>query len=211
MEDCWADLEYALAHTDVSAMSNMSVIDIFLDVNNAYSEDSGAAEYFMSVEEAAMPMQIIATELPRRFRKWVDILRVGTYDRPLKDVICNGKVLCFNYTEFVESIYHIPKQDVCYIYGCRVKEKGKPCELLILGHMCGASNSEFEFEEKDAKYLNRLRCAFAETVRTNVIDYISNYDEKLTKDTTKIINNHEKFFLDLENTETVVVVGHSYS
>jgi len=76
--------------------------------------------------------------------------------------------------------------------------------------MCGASDSEHEFKEEDAKYLNGFRCAFAETARTNVIDYISNYDEELTKDTTKIINNHEKFFLDLEGTETVVFVGHSY-
>jgi len=131
VEDCWADLECALAHIDVSVMSNMSVSDTFLDLNDAYSEDSGAAEYFMSVEEAAMPMQIIATELPRRFRKWVDTLKVGTYDRPLKDLIRNGKVLCFNYTEFVESIYHIPKQDVCYIHGCRVKEKGNRVSRLF--------------------------------------------------------------------------------
>ncbi|MDE6441730.1 MAG: bacteriophage abortive infection AbiH family protein, partial [Clostridia bacterium] len=211
VEDCWADLEYALAHINVSAMSNMTVVDTFLDINDAYNEDSGAAEYFMSVEEAAMPMQIIATELPRRFRKWVDTLKVGTYDRPLNDVFRNGKVLCFNYTEFVESMYNIPKQNVCYIHGCRVKEKGKPREPLILGHMLGASDSSFEFEEEEAKYLGGYRRAYAEIARTQVIDYISEYDEDLTKDTAKIINNHEKFFSELKNTETVVVVGHSYS
>lgn len=211
VEDCWADLEYALAHIDVSAMSNMTVVDTFLDINDAYNEDSGAAEYFMSVEEAAMPMQIIATELPRRFRKWVETLKVGTYDRPLKDVFRNGKVLCFNYTEFVESMYHIPKQDVCYIHGCRVKEKGQPREPLILGHMLGASDSSFEFEEKDAKYLNEYRRAYVETARTQVIDYISEYDEELTKDTAKNINNHAQFFSELGNTEAVVVVGHSNS
>lgn len=211
VEDFWADLEYGLAHIDVSAMGNMSVIDTFLEMNDAYEEDSGAAEYYMSVEEAAMPMQIIATELPRRFRMWVDTLKVGTCDRPLKGMFRKGKVLCFNYTEFVESIYRIPKQNVCYIHGCRVKETGKPREPLILGHRLGASDSSFEFEEKDTKDLSHYRRAYAEMARTQVIDSISYYDEGLTKDTAKIINNHEKFFSELKNTETVIVVGHSYS
>lgn len=211
VEDCWADLEYALAHIDVSAMSNEYVLDMFLDTNGAYDEDSGAAEYYMSVEDATAPMATIATELPRRFRKWVDTLKIGTSDRPLNNMFRNGKVLCFNYTEFAESLYNISKDNICYIHGCRLKEKGKPREPLILGHMLGASDQSFEVDGSRNGALSGYRRAFTEMAQANVIDYISEYDEELTKDTGKIIKAHEQYFSRLSNIETVIVIGHSYS
>ena len=210
-EDIWSDLENAVAHFNVAAMSDECVVDMWLDINGVYEKEGGAAEYFMSVEEAANPMLTIATELPRRFRKWVETLTVGTDDRPLRSMFRNGKVLNFNYTEFVEKLYGVSKENVCYIHGCRVKEKGKPRDALILGHYLGASDGAYDVGGREKSRLRGFRRAYVETARECVLNCISEYDEILTKDTQKIIKSHESFFNDLGGVQTVIVIGHSFS
>ena len=211
VEDVWADFENALAHFDIEAMSSDDIVDMWLDIFDVYDEESGAAEYYMAVEAAASPIQTVATELPKRFRKWVNTLVSGTADRPLGNMFSGGKVLDFNYTEFVEEMYGVPKENVCYIHGCRVKQKGKPAEPLILGHLLGASDEAFEPKERGRSRISRFKRAFVQTVRENVIDWISGYDEYLTKDTTKIIAANEEFFSGLGRVDKVISVGHSFS
>ena len=211
VEDIWSDLENAIAHFDVEAMSNESVVDMWLDINGAYDEDSSAADYFMSVEAAASPMVTIATELPRRFRMWVETLSLGTVDRPLRSMFRNGKVLNYNYTEFVEKMYGVSKENVCYIHGCRVKEKGRPKEPLILGHYLGASDDAFNIGVSKKSWLRGYKRAYVEMAQNNIIDCIADYDESLTKDTQKITKEHDKFFTDLSGVRTVITIGHSFS
>lgn len=107
-DDIWADFENALAKFNAKAMSSAFMVDNYLDIFDAYDGDSGAAEFYMAAEAAANPIATVADELPRRFRMWVNSLSVGTDDRPLQSMFRKGKVLCFNYTEFVESLYGIP-------------------------------------------------------------------------------------------------------
>lgn len=211
VEDVWSDLENAIAHFNVEVMTDENIVDMWLDINGAYDVDSGAAEYFMSVEAAATPISTIASELPRRFRMWVETLSLGTTDRPLRSMFRNGKVLNFNYTEFVEKMYGVSKENVCYIHGCRVKEKGRPKEPLILGHYLGASDDAFNIGVSKKSWLRGYKRAYVEMAQNNIIDIISNCDESLTKDTQKIISIHEKFFTGLNSVQTVITIGHSYS
>jgi len=60
----------------------------------------------MAVEAAVNPIINLVNELLPAFRRWVNSLEVGTDDRPLADLIrSDGRVLDFNYTEFVETLY----------------------------------------------------------------------------------------------------------
>lgn len=210
VEDIWADLENALAHFDIEAMTDEYGLDTLLDVSGAYEEDSGAAEYYSSVETAANPIITVARELPIRFRKWVETLRIGTADRPLKNTVANGKVLNFNYTEFVEELYGVSEENVCYIHGCRRRQKGKPPEPLVLGHVPGA-DGEFKRQRRSKSGLRGYRRAFVETVQSSVLDCISEYDKYLTKDTESIIKAHVDFFSALGKIKTVIAIGHSFS
>jgi len=121
-DDIWADFENALAKFNAEAMSSAFMIDNYLDLYDVYDGDSGAAECYMAAEAAANPIVTVASELPQRFRMWVNSLSIGTDDRPLQSLFRKGKVLCFNYTEFVESLYGIPEDRVYYIHGCRRKK-----------------------------------------------------------------------------------------
>ena len=211
-DDIWADFENALAHFNVSAIGSQFIVDNWLDWMDAYDEDAGAAEYYMAVEAAATPIQIIAQELPRRFRMWLESLSVGTEDRPLKELFRKGKVLCFNYTEFVETLYGIPEQNVCYIHGCRRTRRHHPKDRLILGHMPGASDDAFDFDDNShTRITDPYRRAMSQIAQDQVLELIAGYDEDLTKNCREIIVAHASFFSALNEIENVVVIGHSFS
>ena len=211
-EDIWADFEDALAHFDVEGMGSEFIVDSWLDVFNAYDEDALAADYYSAIEAAANPMTTISNELPRRFRRWVDSLSVGTADRPLKGIFRNGKVLCFNYTEFVETMYGIPNSNVCYIHGCRKNKKGRPQEDLILGHMPGASDASYDISDRYAPKLSDDRKRYLlDSAQDDVFRLIAESDHSLTKDTHSIIAAHENFFSKLSDIENITVIGHSLS
>ena len=94
-----------------------------------------------------------------------------------------GKVLCFNYTEFVEQLYGIPEENVCYIHGCRRKKKGRPRERLVLGHMPGASDAAFDFRDNSVVWKrNPRRRHLVELARMQVLQRIADQDVILTKD-----------------------------
>lgn len=201
-DDIWADFERALGKQDLDLMGSRYVIDMWLDDLGFFEEDAGAAEYYMAVESAANPIIKIVSKLQNSFRRWVSQLEVGTDDRPLEQLICpNAKVLNFNYTEFVETLYNV--DDVCYIHGCRKNKK----QRLILGHKPGAEGKLNEKSRKPHSY----RQAVINAAQDDVLDLIGKYDEKLTKDCQAIINDNRSFFEGLNMIDQVVVIGHSVS
>ena len=212
-DDIWANFEEALAHFDVSMMADSSIVDMWMDTYDAYNDEASAADFYAAIEAAANPMTTIAYELPRRFRQWVEGLSVGTKDHPLKHMFLEGKVLCFNYTEFVEKLYGVQEKDVCYIHGCRRKKKGHPKEELILGHKPGDSDESFaNFTDNDRRGVKKsYRRAMKDIAQENVIQIISECDEELTKNSSEIIKKHSSFFQSLCNIEEVISIGHSYS
>lgn len=211
-EDIWADFEASLAYLDVKAMASQFLIENWLDDFDAFDEDAGAAEFYAVAEAAAAPIITIARELPRRFEMWVHSLSLGTANRPLRTLFTpDGKVLCFNYTEFVESMYKIPPENVCYIHGCRAKRKGKPQGPLILGHAPGASDSAFNFEDDSVKTNEQFKQGMVQIAQNAVLDLIADYDKDLTKNCTDIISSHEGFFNQLADIKTIITIGHSFS
>lgn len=210
-EDLWADFENALAKFNAEAMSSSFMVDTWLDTCEAYDEDAGLAEFYMAIEGAANPIMTVVRELPRRFRMWVESLKIGTADRPLKCLFQNGKVLCFNYTEFVEELYGVSEENVCYIHGCRRKKKGFPKEKLVLGHLPGASEDAFDYPDKSRWHKNPQKRGLVLAAQNHVLDLIADCDEELTKHSTEIIARHKGFFEGLSGIRDIIVIGHSLS
>lgn len=201
-EDIWADFENALGILNLDLMGSRDTIDMWLDDFGFYDdEDGGAAEFYMAVEAAAAPIANLVSNLQLTFRRWINHLEIGTDDRPLTGLIhTQGKVLDFNYTEFVETLYGV--KDVCYIHGSR-KKKGR----LILGHKPGATGNLYERSIKPRSY----RQVAIDVARNNVLGLIGQYDKDLTKNSQEIIKDHQDFFDGLACVEQIVVIGHSFS
>jgi hypothetical protein len=213
LEDIWADFEEALAHFNINAMSSGFIVDNCLDMVGAYDKDAGASEFFQATEAAANPILTVVNELPRRFRMWVETLSIGTDDRPLQDILRkDGKVLCFNYTEFVETLYGFPEDNICYIHGCRRKKKYFPKERLILGHMPREDTHSYDFDDDSPKWIkDPFKLSMVDVAQGNVIRLISEGDEALTKNCSDIIHAQDKFFAGLNKIEDIVTIGHSLS
>lgn len=201
-EDIWADFENALGTLNHDLIVGRDINDMWLDNFDFYDdEDGGAAEFDMAVEAAAAPISNLVRNLQPTFRRWIEHLEVGTDERPLTGLIHpQGKVLDFNYTEFVETLYGI--KNVCYIHGSR-KRKGK----LILGHKLGSAEELYERGRKPQTY----RQAVIDVAQNNVLDLVGQYDEDLTKNCQEIIKKHQGFFDGLGCIEQIVVIGHSIS
>lgn len=211
-DDIWADFENSLAQLNVRAIAGSWLVEEWLEMFDAFDEDASVASFYMAAEQAADPMRAIGEDLPRRFRRWVDSLTVGTADRPLKELFRNSKVLCFNYTEFVETMYGVPSENVCYIHGSRRRRKGHPAEKLILGHLSGASDDAYDFDDGHRRGpKNPFKHKMVELAQENALRIISEWDEELTKDGRKIINEHQDFFDGLDGVTAVVTIGHSFA
>lgn len=209
-DDLWADLEGALAKIDVEAMCMPHIIDMALDIMGAYDKDAGLAEFYCAAEMAASPATALADNLKRRFREWVDTLDTNTNGRPLQGLFNGCKVLNFNYTEFVESLYGVNSDSICYIHGCRKKKKGCPREELILGHMSGASDAAYAFENRyEGIDLSGNRAQKIYDAQQAALDFVSWADQRITKNCDVIIAQHRSFFNSLTETDCVVTVGHS--
>ncbi len=191
----WSDFEEALAYIDTSAMYNSA--DFWLDDFGAYEDDAQASQFFAAIDAATTPIYIIQTELPRRFRKWVNSLVPLSKDKPFLSLINpDSRFLVFNYTEFVEDIYSVDVNNICYIHGCR---KNKD-EELVLGHS-GAYEGKAEMPRSSGQTnydaLNHISWR------------VSDYYEDTRKHSRDIIKSHSRFFNSLDNVDTVVTLGHS--
>ena len=122
----------------------------------------------------------------------------------IDSLFAGGKVLSFNYTEFVETLYGIPKKDVCYIHGCRRQKKAK----MILGHRPGASDESYELNENRKRRKPTYRNGMIEVAQEQVFNLVSAYDKELTKDCDSIIADHADFFDSISQVREVVVIGH---
>ena len=151
--DLWSNLEDSLGRLNYSMFLNPTVLDMWLDDFGAYDPDAQAADFFAAVETAIGPTFNIPRELNQRFKKWIKTLTVEGTSRPFSVLHGNYKVLSFNYTEFIEDLYGAKK--VCYIHGCRKnRKKGKPDEL-ILGHVPGLEEEQWDkVELKPIKFKN---------------------------------------------------------
>ncbi|MBQ3417876.1 MAG: bacteriophage abortive infection AbiH family protein [Ruminococcus sp.] len=200
-DDIWADFENNLAKINYGAMIDPYLMDMWLENFDAYEEDT-VAPFYIAIDAAITPITTICTELPKRFRQWVGSLKPRTDEKPLKSLISNGPTLCFNYTEFVESIYSVSSENVCYIHGKR--DSG---EKLVLGHL--PTEDLFSDVETDITGKFGDKMPLISIAQDQAGYMLMDYDDELTKPCGRIIKEHQSFFDRLYNIDNVAVVGHS--
>jgi hypothetical protein len=207
-EDLWADFEESLAHLDDEAM--LGTVNDWMDILNVkdqFDDDFSAADFFMAAETATGSAQTIMRELPKRFRKWVSTLKPLDSEKSLEDIIAKQSTFInFNYTEFLETIYGVPKKNVWYIHGDRREKKE-----LILGHAPGA---EFEVEINTrgrSSELSKMKNQTAYDLHETAGYQLNHYYDSTTKKSNDVIKANKDRFKALSQVENIVVIGHSLS
>lgn len=198
----WWNFEEALSDLDLD-MPSMAIPEM-LDAFDAYDPDAQMADYYAAIDMAMLPVDTITNELPQKFRRWIETLRVDTSMKPLSSVVKPGaKYLNFNYTEFAETLYGA--KGVCYIHGSRKNRKSK----LILGH----SYKKFvpDVSVKMPKFKDGFKRTMVNAAFDDAMVHAGWYDQATTKNSRQIIKEHKSFFDGLSNINTVIVIGHSLS
>jgi len=235
-KDIWGNFEDSLAYLNREIM--MDSIDVFLPNFDIEDEDFTQAEFEYSKESCLNPIYMLTQVLPRRFREWVNSLSTNYTKKPFNNLInINCKFINFNYTEFLETLYNINKQNITYIHGDRRNKK----DILILGHGHDCDELFNEWHEslkgkekfkpyvykKGKKYRNSNPTYLAYYLEDNskgnwrtaaryyaiqdLRDAIEDYYEESAKKTNDTLKKHEKTFLSYSNIKNIIIIGHSLS
>lgn len=184
----WSNLEQALGNLDFQQAFSLGTEDIELEEDHelryqAQMED--ATEYML------LPMFNAFHEL---FEAWVNDIDIES--DPLENILYfdpNGLFLSFNYTETLESIYNIPRDNIRYLHGRRNSN-----DKLIVGH-CNDIDGDAYLPDAPAIYEYQAYRSIADVVN----------DER--KNIGDIILKNNDFWQQLINIDKVVVYGHSLS
>ena len=143
-DDLWGNFEANLARLNreilIENVGNM--LDVLPDTLDEEDDNFSYADFYASIDIACQPVDDIEYKLPKFFKKWVQTLQIQKNEN--NDFFVNllaskSRYLSFNYTDFLETLYNIPYENIKYIHGCR---KNKT-ETLILGH---AENTNENFD-----------------------------------------------------------------
>lgn len=239
-DDIWGNFESSLAYLDRESM--LYTIDMWLnnfDVLDEDDDDFSAAHYFAAQETATDPVYVLTQELPKRFRKWIESLRYNGQIKPLKGLLNrNTRYINFNYTEFLESIYGVHKENILYIHGDRRDKKSQ----LVLGHghntdaifeeWYQANKNRKEYQPKinkgKVKYdrndnpvylgyflkdetMGNWKSQMRYDAINNMVGIIEDYYDDSAKKTEEVLKKNKDYFKTLSNIKNIVVIGHSLS
>lgn len=239
-DDIWGDFENSLAYLDREMM--LGTLDDWLEHFDVLEEDDvdfSVADYLASQDMATNQVFILTQNLPDRFRKWINRLKPPTPTKYLEDIIkVDARYINFNYTEFLETIYGIPRKNVFYIHGDRRNKKVQ----LVLGHghdteevfeewyQSNKNREEFQprlqgrkgrfcnndnpvylgyFLEEDSE--GNWKSQMRYDAINNTVGLIEDYYESSAKKTNDVLVKNQVYFKSLENIKEIVVIGHSLS
>lgn len=226
--DIWGNLEENIAFLDREGVIGTvdDCIDMF-DLKEIGDEDFSYADFYAAKEHCTYFANEIKKSLPHRLRMWVETLKPDYTKRSLlKDIIKQESLFInFNYTEFLETLYYISKNNILYIHGDRRNKK----ETLVFGH--GYSQEELYndwYEKNKNKKIDPNNAAsigyfyngnnpkvWKSATRyeliNQAIDDLEDYYYDSAKKTADVIKKNQEFFNKLNNISIIIVLGHSLS
>lgn len=183
----WSDLERALGNPDIAAVQAEATEDIEY-------EEGHEIRYQPAMEDAAgFLVPDMFSVFHTLFEEWVNAIDITDAERisSLAHFDSNGFFLSFNYTDTLESIYGIPRNQINYIHGRR-----NSGDEIIVGH-CSEVDANAQLPKDPMIYDYQAYDTIAELV---------NEERKKVSD---IIRNNQDYWPKLKLVDKVVVYGHS--
>lgn len=237
MKWLWSDFERCLSMLNREKL--MDILDIKLP--NLYEDDDDFkyVDYYAPLDEINYRVNLCSFEMRYQFHKWIRTLQYPKgYKQKMIDLDKDAIYLNFNYTESLESVYGVPRHNICYIHGSKKDKYGS----LVLGHHL-EEEKEFEIwihknrnrrrnrpnlKDKHGKFFaNDKLCYLAyfldkpekgnwrNPIRyyavENAKERFEGYYQDSYKDTETVICQHEDFFKSMARIKEITVIGHSLS
>ncbi len=197
-EGNWSSLEETLAHLDVDL-----IIDEASDFLVSYAAENWSDAYHHDYQyEVGRIVELLSKTLKEEFTNWIrglDIPDASSCGVALLPLDATARYLNFNYTNTLQKLYGIPKDQVLHIHNSAMDRNPD----LILGH---------EYSPSDIQSLNHGANFEDQDVRVAEANYIlDQYFSMTYKPTQDVLLRHKNFFSGLTGVSEIYVVGHSLS
>lgn len=136
-------------------------------------------------------LQQLEIELKEYLSNQIDYDKAGCISDISKILHSTSKVITFNYTETLENLYKIQKEDILHIHGNVHDNK------IIIGH----GNKEYY----SPKTVVRKSDPPLNTVKNLHLLYLT----KMFKNTKAIYQKHKDFFNNISGIKQIIIFGHS--
>lgn len=146
-------------------------------------------------EDLFSPYVKVLLTIPNFFSKWVKQINVNIeyFNYELNSLFENNtKFLCFNYTDTLECLYNINRENICYIHG-----KAKENDKLYFGHGNNLTYQDYIDKIQNPNYFS-------------VAEGYSTINDILRKPVESIINENSMFFESIKDVDEVYSYGFSY-
>lgn len=219
-KDFLSDFEENLGHFDLESMiDEQKIIRVIVAYRKLLTDQNGKD---LIIDELLKALDRVCNDLYPYFEEWIKTLDVDINDNFLQKIFCDGKFLNFNYTEFIETIYKIPANSICYIHGCRKNVGEDSEEKLIYGHSPNCydyhdyidtiyNKIEFKISRFEASIEKQKNESEDEGIMNNLMDDVAILDTMLMKSCKANIKQHIKFFESLKDIKKIIFIGHSLS
>lgn len=182
--DVWNGIEQALGSYDEDSILDYCRPDEEFDFDHSLSSAA-------RVEDSPMAIfQPVINEFKEVFTDWVNSIEITNAEK-IYTLDADSRYLTFNYTETLEMVYGIPKDNICHIHGSRLAHSE-----YVVGH----NNS------RDAKDVwGDDEIIFEQQAKENIITWMNDF----TKDYDGNIGKNQAFFDSTRGVKQIITYGHS--
>lgn len=183
----WSDLERALGNPDIGAIQAEATEDIEY-------EEGHEIRYQPQMEDAAgFLVPDVFDTFHGLFDEWVNAISLDDAEpiEHLPNFDAHGMFLSFNYTETLEYLYRVQRNQINYIHGRRNTE-----DELIVGH-CNDVDANSQLPDDPMIY------------DYQAYETIASLVNEQRKNVSEIIGQNKEYWNGLSVIDKVVVYGHS--
>lgn len=184
-------------------LCNFNYKSFFEDLNHLDIMDDGfkPSQCLSLADDIAQQSEELVQCLKDALSNWIEAVEYPTIEfikSKLLHLQPESVFINFNYTDTLEELYQIPKNQILYLHNNASDFSGE----LIIGHT-EKKERDPKADEMDANGDSNR------TMFTDAEDAARTPFYELQKDTDTILADHDKFFEKLSSIEQIIVLGHS--
>lgn len=193
LEGDWSNIESSLSQLNFEELcddnSDLNVLD--------YADDNFKCSSYHDYPDAIKDGTSFIDKLPYYLKLWIKNIQCADIERKFSFIDNNSLYLSFNYSDTLERVYGINKNNILHIHGYSQTD-----DDLICGH-CDSNiiQDSSGFETEDWEYMDFQ------------IDSVKHdYYNKSFKNERAIINKNKAFFenVNKNNINEIIIIGHSF-
>lgn len=217
----WCDFEKGMAYINRDFFFSAGAIA--LPDPKKDPEDYSMADYCLAGDFARGTVESFLGELRYAFHDWIRSVKAPrSYESRKLMIDTEARFFTFNYTDFLETKYGIPRENIKYIHGHKYAKRG----TLVVGHAEDSEElykywykrkgySKPRYNKKGRKYYKRYdawNAYHSELPEYNgIAEAAESYYDESRKPVQEIINGNISYFRDLYDVRTIFVWGFSFN